>query len=182
MFYTQRFQYPAFLIGILDWDFKLKKILFVCMGNICRSPTGEGIFKKCVADRSPTDAIFVDSAGTIGYHAGSPADQRMQQAALAKGYALESISRKVEPDDLLGFDLMIAMDRENLQDLERLRDESNLQPEDCAQIKLLSDYLEEDWPTDVPDPYYGGAGGFDYVVEMIETACPAIYNELSRQE
>ena len=146
------------------------------MGNICRSPTGEGIFRKHVEDQGALEDVFIDSAGTIGYHAGKPADHRMRSAAQSKGYQLDSISRQVIAEDLSTFDLVIAMDRDNLDDLIRLRESMSF--ECTAAIKLLSDFLGEEWPTDVPDPYYGGDAGFQYVVEMIESACPRIYTEL----
>ena len=150
------------------------------MGNICRSPTGEGIFKKHLEDRGSDDKVFVDSAGTIGYHAGKPADARMQSAAGQKGYQLTSISRQVTRGDLNEFDLVIAMDRENYSDLQHLK--RNSDSPTSATIKLLSDYLGGDWPTDVPDPYYGGDDGFHYVVEMIESACDGIHDELLGSE
>lgn len=156
------------------------KVLFVCMGNICRSPTGEGILKCLIQDKGLDDKFLVDSAGTIGYHAGSPADSRMTRAAAAKGYQLDSISRKVTPDDLYEFDLMIAMDRSNLEDLQRLKDQQS--NDSACQLKLLSHYLGDQWPTDVPDPYYGSGDGFTYVVEMIEAACPGILAELESLE
>lgn len=146
------------------------------MGNICRSPTGEGIFKKHLEDRGSQEKAFVDSAGTIGYHAGKPADHRMKLAAAEKGYQLTSISRQVTSEDLVEFDLVIAMDRENLSDLKLLS--SSMSGQQLAPLRLLSHYLGQEWPTDVPDPYYGGEAGFHYVVEMIESACDGIYNEL----
>ena len=154
-----------------------KSVLFVCLGNICRSPTGEGIFVAHVnqqqRDRPGQDVqIVVDSAGTIGYHQGNPADARMRQTASQRGYNLESRSRKITLTDLDDFDLIIAMDRENLQDIKSLRSEST------ASIMLLSDFLDDQWPTDVPDPYYGGDEGFEYVVDMIEAAVPKIYQHL----
>ena len=151
------------------------------MGNICRSPTAEGVFRKLLEKHNEeTDKAanltepgwLIDSAGTIGYHEGSPADRRMKASAAKRGYDLDSISRKVVLDDFLKFDLIIAMDRDNLTDLKAM---ANSGP---AELKLLSDFLGDDWPTDVPDPYYGGADGFDYVVDMIESACPAILNKL----
>lgn len=154
---------------------KPKSILFVCLGNICRSPTGEGVMKHLVDQADLSDEITVDSAGTIGHHAGRPADQRMQQAAQSRGYDLQSRSRKIVFRDLEEFDLVIAMDRENLSDI--LLIES--QPQ--ANVKLLSSYLGDDWPSDVPDPYYGGAEGFEYVLDMIEAACPKILEELVSQ-
>lgn len=147
------------------------------MGNICRSPTGEGIFRKMIDDQELTDFVRIDSAGTIGYHAGKPADFRMRQAAAAKGYRLDSESRQVTVDDFVEFDLIIAMDRENLSDLKSLR--RQVTEENIAELKLLSDFLGDQWPTDVPDPYYGGEDGFQYVVEMIEDACPAILVSLN---
>ena len=154
---------------------KPKSILFVCLGNICRSPTGEGVMKHLVDQADLSDEITVDSAGTIGHHAGRPADQRMQQAAQSRGYDLQSRSRKIVFRDLEEFDLVIAMDRENLSDI--LLIES--QPQ--ANVKLLSSYLGDDWPSDVPDPYYGGAEGFEYVLDMIEAACRKILEELVSQ-
>jgi protein-tyrosine phosphatase len=149
-----------------------KSILFVCLGNICRSPTGEGVLQQLVDERGLNDAIKVDSAGTIGYHAGHGADERMKAAARKRGYDLQSRSRKITPGDLETFDLVIAMDRENYQDIHHVHDGPT------ASIKLLSDYLGNEWPTDVPDPYYGGDEGFEYVLDMIEAACPAILTEL----
>lgn len=148
------------------------------MGNICRSPTAEGVFRKLIED---TAEIFqsewvIDSAGTIGYHEGSPADRRMKAAAAKRDYSLDSISRKVVMDDFSKFDLIVAMDRDNLDDLKRLSSDGP------ADLKLLSEFLDDSWPTDVPDPYYGGADGFDYVVDMIEAACPAIMHSFSDPE
>ena len=149
-----------------------KSILFVCLGNICRSPTGEGVMKHLVDQADLTDEVKVDSAGTIGHHAGRPADHRMQQSAESRGYDLQSRSRKIVERDLEEFDLVIAMDRENLSDIQAMV----AQPK--ASVKLLSSYLGDDWPSDVPDPYYGGAEGFEYVLDMIEAACPKILEEL----
>ena len=143
-------------------------VLFVCLGNICRSPTGEGVLQHLLESRGLEDQIRVDSAGTIGYHDGAPADSRMQAAAERRGYELLSRSRKILADDLENFDLVIAMDRENLADIQRLSESPS------ATIKLLSDFLGDDWPSDVPDPYYGGDEGFEYVMDMIEAACPSI--------
>ena len=149
-----------------------KRVLFVCMGNICRSPTGEGVMQS-VVERTKSDiAIEVDSAGTIGYHSGNPADSRMRKAASQRGYQLESISREVSKADLDSFDLVIAMDRDNLADLNALHGSPN------ADVRLLSDFLDDSWPVDVPDPYYGGAQGFEEVLDMIEAACPEILREL----
>ena len=148
-------------------------ILFVCLGNICRSPAGEGLLQHSVNALQLQDKIEIDSAGTIGYHAGKPADHRMRTAAHNRGVQLLSQSRKITVKDLHSFDLLIAMDRENLADIQRMT------PEPTAELRLLSDFLGDDWPSDVPDPYYGGDEGFEYVLDMIEAACPAIIHSIS---
>jgi len=159
-----------------------KRILFVCMGNICRSPAGEGVFRALVDERGLADVIDIDSAGTIGYHAGSPADMRMQVAARQRGYELTSIARQVTRADLEDYDLVIAMDRENLLDLESLAGDRK----SCrAELRMLGSFLEgvdssADAP-DVPDPYYGGEAGFERVLDMIEAACPAILEYLTER-
>ncbi|MCA9105066.1 MAG: low molecular weight protein-tyrosine-phosphatase [Pirellulaceae bacterium] len=149
-----------------------RRVLFVCMGNICRSPAGEGVFRALVEREGLSHLIDIDSAGTIGYHSGKPADARMRQAASTRGYDLTSISRQVRAWDLDEFDLVIAMDRDNLADLQ------SLSPSPKAHVCLLSDFLEPRWPRDVPDPYYGGEPGFHEVLDMIEAACPAILARL----
>ncbi len=120
-----------------------------------------------------TKNFHIESAGTIGHHTGHRADERMRAAAHKRGYQLLSHSRKITYRDLEKFDLVIAMDRENLSDIKQIH------PSPTATIKLLSSYLAEDWPTDVPDPYYGGEAGFEYVMDMIEAACPKILHSLS---
>lgn len=151
-----------------------KSVLFVCLGNICRSPTAEAVFLSYVQQLSRPDSAVVDSAGTIGFHQGNPADPRMRKTAARRGYDLQSRSRKIVPSDLETFDLIIAMDRENLQDIKAMYPTGS----QTAPLKLLSDFLDDQWPTDVPDPYYGGDEGFEYVVDMIAAAVPGIYTEL----
>ena len=152
-------------------------VLFVCMGNICRSPAAEGVFCHLLNELGLESELAVDSAGTIGYHAGASPDGRMQKAARRRGYNLEGRSRVVEEADLEGFDLVVAMDRDNYRDLvNRSWGDGGLHK---ARICLLSDFLDGDWPQDVPDPYYGGPGGFERVLDMIEAACPAILRDLS---
>jgi len=145
-----------------------RSVLFVCLGNICRSPTGEGVLQHLVAASPWAGAIQIDSAGTLGYHHGRPADPRMQRAAARRGIVLTSRARQVQATDLERFDLVLAMDRENLADLQRLH------PAPTAKVCLLSEFLDDSWPSDVPDPYYGGEDGFEYVLDMIQAACPAI--------
>lgn len=119
-----------------------------------------------------TGQIKVDSAGTIGHHQGHGADARMQAAAQRRGFDLLSRSRKITYSDLESFSLVIAMDRENLADIQ------SLHPTPKSTVKLLSEFLDDHWPTDVPDPYYGGEEGFEYVLDMIEAACPNILRSL----
>ena len=159
-----------------------RSILFVCMGNICRSPAAHGLFIDYVDQQHPLSAgeIRIDSAGTHGYHVGEPADPRMRQAAAERGHTLTSRARRVSVDDLTAFDLILAMDRDNLalvQSLEREADHDA-----TAVVTLFSDFLDESWPTDVPDPYYGGAEGFDYVLDMIQAGCPNILERLLKME
>ena len=142
------------------------------MGNICRSPAAEGIFRQFVEGRGESHRIEIDSAGTIDYHTGKTADPRMLAAASDRGYTLISRARQVNRNDLNEFDLIVAMDRNNRTDIEML---SRL---GTARLHLLSDFLDDDYPVDVPDPYYGGAQGFEYVLDMIEAACPGVLDEL----
>lgn len=146
-------------------------VLFVCMGNICRSPAGEGVFKQYVEEQNCADDFFIDSAGTIGYHEGKPADARMREAAERRAYNLTSTSRKFSYGDFEEFDLIIAMDRDNLDDIRSMTHQPH------EHIYLLGSFLpgkNQHNAPDVPDPYYGGEEGFDTVLDMIEQACPNI--------
>lgn len=150
------------------------RILFVCLGNICRSPAAEGVMRSCLAERGLDDRIEVDSAGTLDYHAGEAADARMRDAASGRGYELLSRARQVGPDDFDRFDLIVAMDRSNLEELQAMAP-----PEANGKLRLLSEFLPPGAPKDVPDPYWGGPRGFDQVLDMLEEACPAILDEVS---
>lgn len=147
-------------------------VLFVCMGNICRSPTGEGVFKHHVRKAGHEDKIYIDSAGTISYHAGSPADHRMREVASWRGYSLESVARQVSKRDIREFDLVVPMDHENLYDLERMAGGPR------PHFRLLGSFLDgitgNHQAPPVPDPYYGGQQGFEDVLNMIEAACPSM--------
>lgn len=149
-----------------------KRVIFVCMGNICRSPAGEGVLKHLLQEKGLEDDIFVDSAGTDAYHVGEPADPRMRKAARQRGYELTSVARKIRRQDFDTFDLVLAMDRSNLRRLEGLAEGHP------AHLRLLSDFLFDDGPIDVPDPYYGNEEGFEVVLDMLERACPAILDHL----
>ncbi|MFO0939651.1 MAG: low molecular weight protein-tyrosine-phosphatase [Pirellulales bacterium] len=150
-----------------------KSILFVCLGNICRSPAAEGVMQHLINQRSLSEQIRVDSAGTAGYHIGKLADARMRAAAERRGLNLTSRSRLVLPSDLRDFDLVVPMDRSNYRDLMGLVPGAK-----HDNVKMLSDFLDSSWPREVPDPYYGGEEGFEYVLDMLQAACPAILNEI----
>ena len=130
--------------------------------------------RQLVDEKDLSSEIVIDSAGTIGYHTGHAADERMQAAAERRGLRLNSRSRKITYADLDTFDLVIAMDRENHADIKALH------PSPRSSIKLLSDFLGDSWPSDVPDPYYGGEEGFEYVLDMIQAACPSILQSLTQ--
>ncbi len=151
-----------------------KRILFVCMGNICRSPTAEAIFRKLVRRNGLQDRIECDSAGTIGYHAGEPADGRMRAAAAERGYDLDSIARPVRAEDFDRFDLLVGMDPENLAHLNGMaRDE-----QDRGRIRAIVNYARQHNEPEVPDPYYGGAKGFQRVLDLLEDACEGLLEEV----
>ena len=135
------------------------------MGNICRSPTAEGIFRKLVSDAGRDSEFQVDSAGTIGYHAGSMADRRMRSAAEERGYLLESRARRIEFADFDRFDLIVTMDDENFREVQEMN------PDTGALVVRMCDYCEAHDETEVPDPYYGGEAGFHRVIDILEDAC-----------
>src|SRR5271170_3363586 len=137
------------------------RLLFVCLGNICRSPTAEGVMRSLVAKAGLQGSIELDSAGTGAWHVGSPPDARAVAAARARGIALEGSARQVRPEDFDDFDLLLAMDRSNLRELSQLAGGERGQ----AKLRLLREFdpNTDDEDLEVPDPYYGGPGGFDEV-------------------
>lgn len=149
-------------------------VLFVCLGNICRSPTAEGVFRQRLQQAGLGDCL-VDSAGTAGWHEGKSPDARTCLAARRRGYELESLrARQFRVEDFQRFDLILAMDRSNLAHLTSLR------PRECrAQIDLLLARYDLD-PAEVPDPYYGGKQGFEQVLDLIEQACDGLLEEVRR--
>ncbi len=152
------------------------RILFVCMGNICRSPTAEGVLRAMVREAGLSDRVEIDSAGTGGWHAGAPPDERSAAAALRRGITLDGTARQVTAADLSAFDLVLAMDRENLR---ALRAVAPAGTED--RIRLLREYdpaAVASGDLDVPDPYYGGERGFDDVLDLVEAACRGLVDEL----
>ena len=151
------------------------RVLMVCTGNICRSPTAEGVLRRKVVDSGLANRVEIESAGTVDYHAGSPPDLRAQQSALRRGYDLsKQRARQVRASDFERFDLLLAMDTEHL---DRLVD---LCPGPLVgRIKLLMDYSPtRPRGTGVPDPYYGAPAGFERVLDMIEEACEGLIGEL----
>lgn len=150
------------------------RILFVCMGNICRSPAAEGIFKAKLNQAGLEASVSCDSAGTLGYHSGERADARMRAAASRRGYDLESRARRVSAGDFDAFDLIIAMDRENLEGLESLASKNPGK----ARLQLMCEYARHHGDTEVPDPYYGGDRGFEHVLDLLEDACDGLLETL----
>ncbi len=149
-------------------------MLFVCLGNICRSPTAEGVFSAVAARAAPSLLARVDSAGTAGYHIGEPPDPRTQAAAARHGYDLSALrARQVALQDFAQFDLLLAMDRANLAALQRQAPKSTL-----SRVQLLLPYCGVDEPSEVPDPYYGSQPDFDRVVQIIEMASTALVARL----
>lgn len=150
---------------------KNKKILFVCLGNICRSPAAEGVMKK-VTEGLPVE---VDSAGTAGYHIGDLPDSRMRSHARKRGYDLTSRARQFDPSvDFDRFDMIIAMDRSNLRDLQSMDRLKKYQ----HKLSLMTDYALTLKTNEVPDPYYGGPEGFEHVLDILEDACKGLLKHL----
>jgi protein-tyrosine phosphatase len=145
------------------------------MGNICRSPTAEGVMRSLLREAGLEDRVEVDSAGTGGWHAGDPPDARAAEAARARGIALDGAARQVRPRDFEDFDLIVAMDRENVGDLLALApDEAG-----AAKVRLLREFDPAGGDDlDVPDPYYGGAHGFERVLDLVTAACRGLLDEL----
>ncbi len=152
------------------------KILFVCLGNICRSPMAETIFNKIITEHHAQDDYVVDSAGLIGFHAGEPADIRMQRHARNHGYNITHISRKIREYDFDEYNYIVAMDDDNIR---RLND---IAPTLEAQSKIvrMTDFCRKYSVSNVPDPYYGGYQDFEHVVSILEDACNGLFEE-SRQ-
>lgn len=140
------------------------KILFVCLGNICRSPTAETVFRQIVAREAPDLPIEIDSAGTAAYHVGSAPDSRTRQAALRRGYDMSALrARVIEPQDFSRFDLILAMDRQNVDTLRRAAPAAA-----HRRIRLFLEFAPGAGETEVPDPYYGGPNGFEEVLDLVE--------------
>ena len=153
------------------------RILFVCLGNICRSPTAEGVMRRMVAEAGLDGEIEIDSAGTGAWHVGSPPDPRSTQAAHRRGTVLQGRARQVTADDFDRFDLLLAMDATNLHELRQRAPDADAR----AKVRLLREFdpaSADAVDLDVPDPYYGGPRGFDTVLDLVEAACAGLLEEI----
>jgi protein-tyrosine phosphatase len=175
---------PSTTAAGVRWEGSLRddgrvSLLFVCLGNICRSPTAEGVMRALVREAGLQDRIELDSAGTGGWHVGESPDARATEAAGRRGIVLEGAARKVRPRDFEEFDLILAMDSSNLLDLQRIAPDEQAR----EKVRLLREWgragsQSSDGELDVPDPYYGGPGGFDKVLDLVQAACTALLKQL----
>jgi protein-tyrosine phosphatase len=153
------------------------RILFVCLGNICRSPTAEAVLRALAAREAPELSVEVDSAGTAGYHLGEPPDPRSCAAAARRGYDMRALcARIVEPGDFERFDLILAMDEENLRVLRR-----RAPTVAHERLRLFLEFAPAGAPQEVPDPYYGGPNGFEEVLDLAETAARGLLDHLRQR-
>jgi len=153
---------------------KKLSVLFVCMGNICRSPTAEGVFQKLVHEEGLTEWFEIDSAGTHAYHVGNPPDDRAQQAALARGINLSKLrARQVSHADFEAFDHILVMDRQNYDTLMFVCPRSH-----SHKVKMFLDFVPGLKNAEVPDPYYGGDKGFEQVLDLVERAAVGFLNSV----
>lgn len=152
-------------------------MLFVCTGNICRSPTAEAVFVRLAEERGVAHLVRADSAGTHDYHAGEPPDARAQAAARARGYEMSHLrARRIVPADFVAFDLILAMDRGHREILGRLAPQA-----EAGKIALVLTYARHAQTLDVPDPYYGGPGGFEHVLDLLEDAAAGLLDALGAE-
>jgi protein-tyrosine phosphatase len=154
----------------------VRRVLFVCLGNICRSPTAEGVFRHLLRQEAPELQVEVDSAGTADYHLGEPPDLRSQRAAIRRGIDLGGLrARQVTPADFARFDLILAMDRANLLELEAMRPKNSR-----ARVRLFLEYAPELGRLEVPDPYYRDASGFEEVLDFSAAASRGLLADLQK--
>jgi len=150
------------------------KVLFVCMGNICRSPTAEGVFRHIVAQSDLVGVIDTDSAGTHAYHIGEPPDRRAQATAESRGIDISDLrARRVSQSDFVEFDYIIAMDNDNLSGLLELCPEQHKE-----KVRLFLSFAQHLNESEVPDPYYGGKRGFERVFDMVEAAAKGLLEDI----
>ena len=154
----------------------VKKILFVCLGNICRSPAAEGIFNQKIKERDLENFFEVDSAGTGDWHVGNLPDRRMRATALSRGIELTSRSRQIEENDLYEFDQILVMDKDNLDAVKSLAKDRNNTVN--SKINLILSYSKNSQLDEVPDPYYGGQNGFNKVLDLLDDAMDGLIDSL----
>jgi protein-tyrosine phosphatase len=157
------------------------KLLFVCMGNICRSPTAEGVMRSLVTEAGMQDSIELDSAGTGAWHVGSPPDRRAAAVALSRGIVLDGSARQVTRGDLDEFDLLLAMDTANVRELRALATGER----ERAKVRLLREFdhaIAQDGDLDVPDPYYGSGDGFERAFDLVHAACTGLLTRVRTGE
>lgn len=150
------------------------RVMFVCLGNVCRSPLAHAVFESKANDAGLS--VEVESSGTSAYHVGDHADRRMRSTAARHGVTIDHRSRQLEPGDLDSYDLLLAMDSENLRDIRRMRGARDA----TADIRLFREF-DPVGPGDVPDPYYGGPDGFETVFEMVDRTAEALVDEIRRR-
>lgn len=154
------------------------KVLFVCMGNICRSPLAEGVFRHLVERAGLAAHFIIDSAGTSSYHTGDPPDARTMSVARARGVQLSGAARQVKRADLNQFDYVLVMDADNFANVQRL----GARAKTTAQVRLLREFdAEASRDLDVPDPYYGGPRGFEQVHDIVERSCTALLQHIRNE-
>lgn len=154
---------------------KPHRILFVCLGNICRSPAAEIIFRHRIAEAGRSDDFEVDSAGTIGFHAGKPPDPRMCESLERRGFPIVGRSRQIKASDLDHFDLILTMDQGNHSDVRELDPHGRHH----HKIRPFVSYLQHDQASHIPDPYYGGQRGFDHVIDLLNDGCEGLLKNFS---
>lgn len=154
----------------------IDSILFVCLGNICRSPAGENVMRRLLQQAGLGQVIRCDSAGLIGYHAGSPPDARMRSAGMRRGLPMTGTARQVTRADLDAFDLVLAMDDDNFRGLLQLASDANRH-----KVHRFCSYCTRHPDREVPDPYYGGVAGFEYVLDLMEDGCQGLLGQLLAQ-
>lgn len=157
-------------------NMKKYKILFVCLGNICRSPAAEGIMKKLINENNLSDKVIIDSAGTSGYHIGELPDSRMRKHGSRRDYDFNSRSRKFTENDFELFDMIIAMDDNNYHNIVNLA--PNL--DSVSKVHRMTDFSIKHSHDHIPDPYYSGSDGFELVLDLLEDACEGLLNKIKK--
>jgi protein-tyrosine phosphatase len=162
----------------MEMNMSKVKVLFVCLGNICRSPAAEGIFADLVAKEGLREFFEIDSAGTSAHHQGERADERMRKAATERGYNLTSISRQFVKNDFKNFDHIIVMDKSNYRNVMNLDPDNHFE----EKVSFMTDYVSNFSESEVPDPYWSGDEGFFYVIDLLEDATSGFLNKLRKED